>query len=275
MNVRAPAEGSPRPKLIDGVRTGALWIGGAFAVVAVLTLGAGPLLFRTGTLGFDAATRGVQAWAMLFFAIGLALGLIGLVGSLARRRQRGSIVAVAVMLVSGYGLGQLYGQTQIRKLVPPLYDIQTDWTQPIAFRPSTLESRAASRAVAVRDDARVAAAGRWSGQTFAEAQASYYDLKPLTTSAPVDVAAQAAIDAARRLGWEVTTSDPPAGEVDAIATEAWYGLIADIAVRVRPEGEGSRIDVRSTSRTPGHDMGGNAIRVGNLLREVDFALARR
>lgn len=268
------ASGAPRPKLIDGVRTGALWIGGGFALLAGLALAAGPLLFRAGALDIDAATRGIQSWAMLFFAIGLVLGLFGLIAALAGRRQRGAIVGVVMMLASGYGLGQLYGQTQIREAVPPLYDVQTDWTDPVAFRASTMEERAANGAVAVSNDARVSG-GKWNGQTFAEAQASYYDTKPMIVAVPVDVAASEAADAAERLGWTVTTRDAPGGVVEIVRHEVWYGLASDMAVRIRPEGTGSRLDMRSTSRSAGHDMGANAVAISALQREIEFALAQR
>jgi fatty-acyl-CoA synthase len=77
---------------------------------------------------------------------------------------------------------------------------------------------------------------------------------------------------AKRLNWNVLRSDPPSGEVDATTYSTWYGLGADIAVRVTPQGNGSRVDVRSTSRTAGPDMGANATRISTLLEDVRFAL---
>ena len=82
----------------------------------------------------------------------------------------------------------------------------------------------------------------------------------------------AAANAAKRLGWDVMRSDPPGGQMEAINHSFWYGLTSDIAVRVLPEGAGSRIDVRSTSRLPNADLGSNAGQVKELLDEIALEL---
>jgi carbonic anhydrase len=50
------------------------------------------------------------------------------------------------------------------------------------------------------------------------------------------------------------------------------GLVYDIAVRVTPDGQGSRIDVRATSRTDDRDMGETATRVTELINEIALQL---
>jgi Protein of unknown function (DUF1499) len=45
-------------------------------------------------------------------------------------------------------------------------------------------------------------------------------------------------------------------------------------VRVRPTGDGTRIDVRSASRYGRHDLGTNAARVRSLIDDIDDVLAR-
>jgi glucuronate isomerase len=42
----------------------------------------------------------------------------------------------------------------------------------------------------------------------------------------------------------------------------------DVVVRVRPDGNGSRIDVRSVSRVGGSDVGANAARIRSYLRRL-------
>jgi fatty-acyl-CoA synthase len=44
-----------------------------------------------------------------------------------------------------------------------------------------------------------------------------------------------------------------------------YGLKRDVVVRVKPEGAGARIDVRSVSRTESRDLGANCRQIGKLL----------
>jgi fatty-acyl-CoA synthase len=201
-------------------------------------------------------------------------GLFGFLLSLLGRTHRGAIVGVLVLVAGGAGAGALFGQKVTRDEFPPIHDVQTDWTLPVAFAERTLQVREAADAVRIRDDAIVPPGeGKWSGKSFAAAQTEFYrDLKPLVVSANAADATVAAANAAKRLGWDVMLSDPPAGVMEAVHHTRWYGLTADISVRVQQESNGSRIDVRSTSRIAGPDMGANAARVKQLLDEIAFAL---
>jgi fatty-acyl-CoA synthase len=169
---------------------------------------------------------------------------------------------------------RLWAYQEQHASLPPIYDVQTDWSRPVAFGETTLRSREDAGAAPVRDDIAVPeGAGRWSGKSFAAVQSEFYDVKPLLLPGvkPADATVVVA-EEAKRLEWNVLRSDPPAGEVEATTYSRWYGLAADIAVRVTPQGDGARVDVRSTSRTPGPDMGANATRISTLLEDVRFAL---
>jgi hypothetical protein len=100
------------------------------------------------------------------------------------------------------------------------------------------------------------------------ALAAAYDLKPLTVPAPPAEAAKAVAEAARRLGWTITHED--AERIEATRTTVWYGFKSDLAVRVRAEGAGSRIDARAARREAIPDMGANAQALTALLNEVAF-----
>ena len=52
------------------------------------------------------------------------------------------------------------------------------------------------------------------------------------------------------------------------ATTALFGFKDDVVVRVRPDGNSSRIDVRSLSRVGGGDIGTNAKRVRAFLQRL-------
>ena len=75
------------------------------------------------------------------------------------------------------------------------------------------------------------------------------------------VAFAKALAAARAEGWTIIASDPGSGRIEATATTPWFGFRDDVAVRIRPEGRGSRVDVRSVSRIGRGDLGANAKRV--------------
>jgi uncharacterized protein (DUF1499 family) len=236
-------------------------------------LGAGPLFYRMGMLDLSTATSGVESWAMIAFAGAGVLALVVLVLSIIDKKHRSAILAVLLLIAAGTGAGTLYGQSVLRAALPPLFDVQTDWSQPVAFSESTLRAREAEGAARIRDDAIVPEGeGKWSGKSFAEAQKEVYELKPLEVKAAPADATVAAEKIAKQLGWSVMLSDPPNGQLEAVNYSFWYGLASDVAVRIQPTGQGSRIDVRSASRVPGADGGANAGRIKEFLNELAFAL---
>jgi uncharacterized protein (DUF1499 family) len=50
------------------------------------------------------------------------------------------------------------------------------------------------------------------------------------------------------------------------------GFREDVAVRVLPDGEGSRVDIRSSSRYFESDLGSNAARVTKLIDDINNAV---
>jgi uncharacterized protein (DUF1499 family) len=53
-----------------------------------------------------------------------------------------------------------------------------------------------------------------------------------------------------------------------IRTTRFFGFKDDVVVRVKPEGAGSRVDVRSLSRVGKSDVGKNASRIRAYLRAL-------
>jgi len=259
---------------VGGVRNLILAAGVVLLLAGVALVAAGPVLFRAGSLDLETATAGLGQAAFYAFAAAGIAGLAGILFSLPAKSHRGAIVGVLVLVAAGMGAGTLFSQTVTRGQFPPIHDVQTDWGQPVAFTERTLQDREAAGAVRIRDDASIPQGeGKWAGKSFAAAQGEFYrDLKPLFVDAAPADATVAAAEAAKRLGWDVMLSDPPAGVMEAVHHTRWYGLTADISVRVVPDGEGSRIDARSTSRIAGPDMGANASRVTQLLGDIAFAL---
>jgi uncharacterized protein (DUF1499 family) len=139
---------------------------------------------------------------------------------------------------------------QTARSVPPINDITTDTENPPVF----------VAIVPLRAGAPVPAA--YPGEATAAAQRrAYPDIHPLELAAPPAEAFARALDAARRMGWEIVAADAGAGRVEATATTPWFGFRDDVVVRVTPTTAGSRIDVRSVSRVGKSDLGTNARRV--------------
>ena len=257
-----------------GMRVAVLFGACVLFVASVALMVAAPFLFRWGVVDLVTA-MGVLQRAALWTAVGaIGLGVVGLVLSFIGAKHRAGIVAVLVTAAAGMAAGGLYGRVMQREDLPPIHDVQTDWNLPVAFTEATLKEREKAGAVKVRDDATIGEGhGRWSGMSFAEAQSKFFDdVKPLVLQAPLPDVTRAVAKAAERMGWQVTKADPDSGVVEAVYRSAWYELVYDIAIRVFPEQTGgSRVDVRSTSRTAGHDMGENAALVKQLLDEIVMA----
>jgi uncharacterized protein (DUF1499 family) len=143
------------------------------------------------------------------------------------------------------------------KSVPRIHDITTDLAEPPAFV-ALLEARKASPNGAAH-----------GGPPVAEEQRKGYpDIKPIVVKTPPAETVQKAIDVARGLGWHVAASDAAAGRLEATDTTFFFGFKDDIVVRIRPEGTGSRVDVRSVSRVGLSDLGANAARIRKFLAKL-------
>ena len=73
-------------------------------------------------------------------------------------------------------------------------------------------------------------------------------------------------------GWTVVTDDVQSGSIEATVSSFWFDFKDDVMIRVMPEGEGSRLDVRSISRVGLSDLGANSKRVSDLLNEIQTRL---
>ena len=50
------------------------------------------------------------------------------------------------------------------------------------------------------------------------------------------------------------------------------GFREDVSIRITPDGEGSRVDIRSSSRYFESDLGSNAARVTKLIDDINTAV---
>ena len=143
------------------------------------------------------------------------------------------------------------------RLIPPIHDITTDTADPPAFA-ALLPAREAAPNGAAYGGARVAAI-----------QATAYpDIAPRRLDVPPAAAFERALAAARAMGWTIAAADRGAGRIEASDRTPVFRFVDDIVVRIRPDGAGSRIDVRSVSRLGLSDLGKNAARIRRYLAAV-------
>jgi uncharacterized protein (DUF1499 family) len=115
----------------------------------------------------------------------------------------------------------------------------------------------------------------YAGLYAAEQQRrAYPGIEPLAVGVSPQVAYDIAIAAMLRRKWRMVVDRPPQGgrregQIEAVSRTPVMGFRDDVSLRVRPDGDGSRIDVRSASRYGRHDFGTNASRIRSLLEDID------
>ena len=146
---------------------------------------------------------------------------------------------------------------------PPIHDITTDFNNPPAF-----EALLPYRKGALNPP-------EYGGPRVAELQQkAYTDIQPLLLDAAPEKAWETCVKVAQKLQWDIVLMDEPRGRIEATDQTFWFGFKDDIVVRVTPQGNGSRVDMRSESRVGLGDEGTNAKRIRRFLQEVLLALGR-
>src|SRR6186997_27196 len=150
--------------------------------------------------------------------------------------------------------------------LPPITDVVTDPDDPPRFE------------VIARLRPRDANPAAYPGRETADKQrAAYPEVEPLVVTSTPQQAYDTALAVMTKRKWRILDARAPQagrreGRIEAVALTPIMGFREDVVVRVRSDGEGARIDMRSASRYGPHDLGGNAARITRLLEEVDEIL---
>jgi hypothetical protein len=233
-----------------------------FSVVAVMV---SILIVRFGFLEMK------PALATFFGALGCA-ALSILVGFAAfaaiwQNGSRGMGRILLAFLINALVLAYpAYLAVQYQRL-PPLYDITTNPIDPPRF-----EALARLR---TGDGTNPAV---YAGLYSAERQRiAYPDIETVELEAPVDRAYAVALQLVTKRKWLIIDERPPQpprriGRIEAVARTPIMGFREDVSIRVTPDGEDSRVDIRSASRYFDADLGSNAARVSKLIEDINNAV---
>ena len=145
----------------------------------------------------------------------------------------------------------------IARSVPAIHDITTDTSNPPQF----------DAILSLRKDALNSV--EYGGEALAEQQKKAYpDIVSLMLKLPPAQAFERALTYAKAQGWTIVQADAGKQTIEATDTTFWFGFKDDIVIRIVPEGNGSRIDIRSLSRVGRSDVGANAARIRKLLKAL-------
>jgi hypothetical protein len=233
-----------------------------FSVVAVLV---SIVIVRFGFLEMKPALAtffGALACAGLSILVGLAAFVaIWQNGSRGMSRILLALLIDAVVLAYPAYLGLQY-----RKL-PPIHDITTDPIDPPRFD--------ALARLRTGDGANTAVyAGLYSAE---QQRRAYPDVETVELDVPVQRAFEVTTQLVTKRKWLVIDERAPQpprriGRIEAVARTAIMGFREDVSIRVTPDGEGSRVDIRSSSRYFESDLGSNAARITSLIEDINNAV---
>lgn len=183
-----------------------------------------------------------------------AVSLIGAIFALTRGSESGLPFFVLACTISIAAVFVPFRMYLAARNVPAIHDIATDTENPPQFDVVLSIRKGASNPA------------EYGGAEIAQQQKKAYpDLAPLMLEVPPEKAFERASSAAQRMGWQVVSADPAKGLIEATDTTFWFGFKDDIVIRITPQGNGSRIDMRSLSRVGRSDVGANAGRIRRYL----------
>jgi uncharacterized protein (DUF1499 family) len=252
----APYHTEPVSALATWARRLAVFAGVA-AVVSIIIVRFGFLEVRPALATFF----GALACAGLSILVGLA-AFVAIWQNGSRGMSRillAMLIDIAILAYPAY-LGLQY-----RKL-PHIHDITTD-----AIDPPRFEALARLRN---GDGANTAVyAGLYSAE---QQRLAYPDIEPVDLEVPVQRAYEITLQLVNKRKWLVIDERPPLpqrriGRIEAVARTPIMGFREDVSIRVTPDGEDSRVDIRSSSRYFESDLGSNAARVTKLIDDINTA----
>lgn len=247
---------APRKNKLGAAAAGAGFGIGFVAAIAALLAGLGTRWgwwdYRTGFLILQFAVwSGLAAAVVSLYAVAVAL----------RHRLRRAIVfGIHGLIIGALVFGVPWYLLNEGSKLPPIHDITTDTENPPVF----------VAVLPLRKDAPNTA--QYGGPELAAQQKrGYPEVVPAMLAMPPRAAFELALLVARRSGWEIVAAVAEDNRIEATATTDWFGFKDDIVIRIKPVNGGSRVDMRSVSRVGHSDLGTNARRIREYLRQLTAA----
>ncbi|BAR59683.1 hypothetical protein NK6_6531 [Bradyrhizobium diazoefficiens] len=234
------------------------------AVFAVVAVAVSILVVRFGFLEPKPALATFFG-GLAIAALSILFGLAGF-AAIWQNGSRGMARILLAFLIDGMILAYpAYLGLQYRKL-PAIHDVTTDPIDPPRFD-----------ALARLRTGEGANTAVYAGLYSAEQQRHFYpDIEPIELEIPVDRAYAIALQIVNKRKWLVIDERAPQpprriGRIEAVARTPIMGLREDISIRVVPDGDDSRVDIRSASRYFESDLGSNAARVTKFIDDLNTA----
>ncbi|HZS65092.1 MAG TPA: DUF1499 domain-containing protein [Xanthobacteraceae bacterium] len=205
------------------------------------------------------------AGALVFAVLGMLLALASLV-AIWREGVDGLRSALTALAI---GIALLAYPAYLGFLayrLPAIVDVTTDFDDPPQFE------------IIARLRPRGANPVAYAGDAAADLQREAYpNVAPLIVTTTPQQTFDAALAVITKRRWSILDQQPPQagrrdGHIEAVARTPIMGFREDVVLRVRADGDGARLDVRSASRYGRLDFGSNASRIQKLTDDIDVLL---
>jgi len=214
-----------------------------------LTVGISGPLHRYLGLEADVAIS-VFRYGFYIAAAAIALALATVVPTRPGDRRRGFVAALLALAIGVAAAWAPINWLLRSRELPLINDITTDTANPPPLV-VTLQLRQ-----------NAPNPPSYGGESVANLQrAGYPDIQPIVLNVPPAEAFKKVDRVATAMGWDIVARAPAEGRIEAVDTTKWFGFHDDIVVRIKADGSGSRIDIRSKSRVGRSDLGTNAQRI--------------
>lgn len=243
----------PAGRPVSSIATAGL----ALAVLAALAAAASGLGHRFGLWTFGTGF-GVLRYAAFGGIAAMLISLLGMVLARPGGSRRGLFRAIVGLAIGAVVVGFPLNGLRIARQVPPIHDIATDLDDPPAFV-AVLPLRGEGSNPVVYGGEEIAAHQR----------AGYPEIEPVDVDLPPEKVFERALATAEDMGWQIVAAEPSEGRIEATDTTFWFGFKDDVVIRIRPEGSGARLDIRSVSRVGLSDVGTNAARIKAFLGALE------
>lgn len=169
---------------------------------------------------------------------------------------KGALCGGAILILPAVSLYHL-------TVYPRLIDVSTNPADPPRFEKALFGRSAISNVV-----------GDPAADAITRQQIGFPDIVPRTYDDDVQVVFKNIQQLVRERGWIVRDAIAPVdeqgtGRLEATAKTRLFAIPDDVVIQVRPDGEATRVDMRSASRYGRHDLGANGRRVTTFLRSLD------
>jgi fatty-acyl-CoA synthase len=252
-----------------------LWITTVLAAAPLVTLLAIAIGLRVGLIDWRTGLSDeTLEWPYRLGLVGVVGGMLAIFAALLsgfRFYWRRALFSLGAPLAAIVSLVVLFG---VQQQNPPLHDVATNWSDPIAFSPALLAARGPGAMPVEADPMIPPETGHFMNRRVAEVNADTCPAaRAVFLPGPIEQVFDRARNALRSEGLKLVATDPSEGHLEATSTNLWLGLKSDVAVRIKPQGPSLRVDLRSSSRNTPIDFGANCDLVGRLVQRIQAGSA--